>query len=52
VSILNRIMRIAKSRQGREMMGHAGRYARSPQARRQLDQVRRQITSRRGGRPR
>ncbi len=32
------------------MMSEAGRYARSPQGRRHLDTVRRQITSRRAGR--
>jgi hypothetical protein len=52
VSIFNRIMRFANSPRGRRMMNEAGRYARSPQARRHFDQVRRQITSRRQGRPR
>jgi len=32
------------------MMSEAGRYARSPKARRQLEQVRRQIAGRRGRR--
>jgi hypothetical protein len=52
MSIFNRIMRYAKTPQGRRMLSQAGRYARSPQARRQFDQVRRQITGRRAGRPR
>jgi hypothetical protein len=52
VSIFNKIMRFANSRRGRRMMSEAGRYARSPQARRQFDSVRRQIASRRGSRPR
>jgi hypothetical protein len=52
VSIFNRIMRFANSRRGRQMMSEAGRYARSPQARRHFDAVRRQITTRRQGRPR
>jgi hypothetical protein len=52
VSIFNRIMRFARSPQGRRMMSEAGRYARSPQARRHLDTVRRQIASRRRARPR
>jgi hypothetical protein len=52
VSIFNRIMRFAQSPRGRRMMNDAGRYARSPQARRHFDSVRRQIASRRGGRPR
>jgi len=45
-------MRFAKTPQGRRMMSQAGRYARSPQARRHLDTVRRQIATRRAGRPR
>jgi hypothetical protein len=51
MSVFSRIMRFANSRRGRRMMSEAGRYARSPQARRHFDAVRRQIASRRG-RPR
>jgi hypothetical protein len=47
MSILNRIMRFARSPQGRQLASEAGRYARSPQARRHFDQVRRQIAGRR-----
>ena len=47
MSIFNRIMRFARSPQGRRLASEAGRYARSPQARRHLDQVRRQIAGRR-----
>jgi hypothetical protein len=43
-------MRFAQSRRGRRMMSDAGRYARSPQARRHFDQVRRQLMARRGRR--
>ena len=46
----NRIMRFARTPQGRQMMSSAGRYARSPQARRHLDVVRREIGSRRAAR--
>jgi hypothetical protein len=50
VSIFNRIMRFARSPQGRRAISQAGRYARSPQGRRQLDSVRRQLTGARRGR--
>jgi len=50
VSIFNRILRLANSPRGRRMKNDAGRYARSPQARRHLDSVRRQIGSRRAAR--
>jgi hypothetical protein len=52
MGIFNRIMRFAKSPHGRRMVSDAGRYARSPQARRHFDTVRRQLASRRSGRPR
>jgi hypothetical protein len=52
MSLISRIMSFAKSPQGRRMASDAGRYARSPQGRRHLDSVRRQLTSRRRGRPR
>jgi hypothetical protein len=52
VSIFNRIMRFANTPRGRRMANDAGRYARSPQARRHFDSVRRQLASRRRGRPR
>jgi hypothetical protein len=50
MSVFSRIMRFANSRRGRRMMSEAGRYARSPQARRHFEQVRRQLTERRGRR--
>jgi hypothetical protein len=47
MSIFNRIMRFARSPQGRRLASEAGRYARSPQARRHFNQVRHQIAGRR-----
>ena len=52
MSVFSRIMRFAQSSRGRRMMSDAGRYARSPQARRHFDTVRRQLAGRRSGRPR
>lgn len=52
MSLISRIMRFARTPQGRRMMSDAGRYARSPKGRRQIDNVRRQLTSRGRGRPR
>ena len=46
MTLIRRIMRFARSPQGREMISHAGRYARSPQGRKQIDTVRRQLASR------
>jgi hypothetical protein len=52
MSVFSRIMRFARTPQGRRAISQAGRYARSPQARRHLDTVRRQLASRGRGRPR
>jgi hypothetical protein len=52
MGVFNRILRFARSPQGKRLMSDAGRYARSPQGRRQIDNVRRQLASRRSGRPR
>ncbi len=49
MSLVSRVMRFARSPQGRRMMSQAGRYARSPEGRAHMDQVRRQITARRKG---
>ena len=49
MSLFSRIMRFARSPQGRQMISHAGRYARSPEGRARMDQVRRQIAARRKG---
>jgi len=51
MSLMNKILRFARSPQGRRAASQAGRYARSPQARAHLDRVRRQLAGR-GGRPR
>jgi hypothetical protein len=45
MSLLNRIMRFARSPEGRRMVSEAGRYARNPQGRRRIDQVRRQLAN-------
>jgi hypothetical protein len=47
MSILNRVTRLARSRQGRRFASQASRYARSPQGRARIAQVRRQLTGRR-----
>jgi hypothetical protein len=52
MSLISRIMRFARSPQGRRAISNAGRYARSPQGRKQLDNVRRQLASRGRRRPR
>jgi hypothetical protein len=52
MSLFNSVKRFAASPQGRRMFQKAGSYARSPQARQQLDQVRRRFAERRGGRRR
>lgn len=49
MSVFSRIMRFARTPQGRRMVSQAGRYARSPQGRAQMDRVRRQIAARRKG---
>jgi hypothetical protein len=49
MSLFSRIMRFARTPQGRRMLSHAGRYARSPEGRARMDQVRRQIAARRKG---
>ncbi|HEX6024741.1 MAG TPA: hypothetical protein VFZ00_22310 [Solirubrobacter sp.] len=50
MSLLNKITRFAQSRQGRKLTNRAMSYARSPQGRRQIEQVRARLTKR--GRPR
>jgi hypothetical protein len=51
MSLINRAMRFAQSRQGRQMISRAGAYARSPQGKARIEQARRQLAGRRGGRP-
>jgi hypothetical protein len=47
MSLMNRIARFARSPHARRMVSDATRYARSPQGRAKLQQVRRQLASRR-----
>jgi hypothetical protein len=49
MSLFSRVMRFARSPQGRRMVTQAGNYARSREGRARMDQVRRQITRRRKG---
>ena len=50
MSLLNKLTKLAGSRQGRRLTNQAMTYARSPKGRRQLEQVRARLTKR--GRPR
>ena len=52
MSLMNRVARFARSPQGQRVVGKAKRYAQSPEGRAKLDQVRRQLASRGGGRGR
>jgi hypothetical protein len=45
--MINRISRFARSPHGRRLFTDASRYARSPQGKAKLQQVRRQLASRR-----
>jgi hypothetical protein len=49
--LINTVLRLAKSPQGRRVLSKAGRYARSPEGRAKLDQIRQQVAARRGGGP-
>jgi hypothetical protein len=51
MSLINRAMRFAQSRQGRQMISRASAYARSPAGKARIEQARRQLAARRGGRP-
>jgi hypothetical protein len=53
MNLISRVIRLAKTPQGRRALEQAGRYARSPQGRARLEQVRKLTSSRsRGNRPR
>jgi hypothetical protein len=52
VPLFTSIIRLAKSRHTRRAITEATRYARSPQGRARIDQVRRQLAERRSGRQR
>ena len=47
MSLLNKLTRFARSRQGRQLADRASSYARSPKGRRQIEQARAQLTKRR-----
>jgi hypothetical protein len=52
MSILTKISRFARSPQGRRMTQQAMTYARNPEGKRKIADVRRQLASRRKSRPR
>lgn len=52
MSMMNRIARFARSPQGQRAVGKAKTYAQSPKGRAKIDEVRRQLASRGGGRGR
>ena len=47
MSLINTLMKFAKTRQGRQLTQQAMNYARTPQGRKQLAQVQRQLKKRR-----
>jgi hypothetical protein len=52
MSLISSIVRLASTPQGRRIVAQAGRYARSPEGRARIEQVRRQIVNRQAGRRR
>ena len=52
MSLLTSLLRLARSPQGRRLAEQAVRAARDPKTRKQLDDVRRRVATRRPGRPR
>jgi hypothetical protein len=50
--MIDRVIRFARSPQGRQLFSRATDYARSPQGRARMEQARRQLAARRNGRPR
>jgi hypothetical protein len=44
--LMNTLLKFAKTRQGRKLTNQAMAYARSPQGRKQIAQVQRQLTAR------
>lgn len=44
--LMKTLMQFAKTRQGRQLAGQAMKYARSPQGRKQISQVQRQLQRR------
>jgi hypothetical protein len=52
MSLMNSILRLARSPHGRRLAEQAVRAARDPKTRQQLEQVRRRVQGGRSGRPR
>jgi len=48
---MDRIGKFARSRQGKKAIGDAKRFAQDPKRRQQLEEVRKRLASRGGGRP-
>ena len=47
MSLINTLMKFAKTRQGRKLTQQAMNYAKTPQGKKQIAQVQRQLTQRR-----
>ena len=47
MSLLNKLLRFARTRQGRKLTDQAMRYAQTPQGRQKIQQVRSQLMKRR-----
>ena len=47
MSLLNKLLRFSRTRQGRKLTDQAMRYAQTPQGRRKIQQVRAQLMKRR-----
>ena len=47
MSLMNKLLRFSRTRQGRKLTDQATRYARTPQGRKKIQQVRAQLTKRR-----
>jgi hypothetical protein len=47
MSLMNKLLRFSRTRQGRKLTDKATRYARSPQGRTKLQQIRAQLKKRR-----
>lgn len=47
MSLMNKLLRLSRSRQGRKLTDQATRYAQSPKGRKKIQQVRAQLMKRR-----
>ena len=47
MSLMNKLLRFSRTRQGRKLTDQATRYAQSPQGRKKIQQVRAQLMKRR-----